>query len=97
MPRFHVPQALAAGQQLELPADVAHHINVLRMAPGDTLTLFSGDGGEYAAALTEVQKKKAWAEVKTLALGHVQEPVLNTRGEQAVQTTALSSFSRLAD
>lgn len=64
MPRFHVPQALAAGQQLELPADVAHHVNVVRMEPGDTLTLFNGDGGEYTAVLTEVQKKKAWAEVK---------------------------------
>lgn len=64
MPRFHVPQPLAAGQQLELPADVAHHINVVRMEPGDTLTLFNGDGGEYKAVLTEVQKKKAWAEIK---------------------------------
>jgi len=64
MPRFHVPQPLAAGQQLELPADVAHHINVVRMEPGDTLTLFNGDGGEYTAVLTEVQKKKAWAEIK---------------------------------
>ncbi|KQZ39731.1 16S rRNA (uracil(1498)-N(3))-methyltransferase [Duganella sp. Root1480D1] len=64
MPRFHVPQPLAAGQQLELPANVAHHINVVRMEPGDTLTLFNGDGGEYTAVLTEVQKKKAWAEVK---------------------------------
>lgn len=64
MPRFHVPQPLAAGQQLELPADVAHHINVVRMEPGDTLTLFNGDGGEYTAVLTEVQKKKAWAELK---------------------------------
>jgi 16S rRNA (uracil1498-N3)-methyltransferase len=64
MPRFHVPQPLAAGQQLELPADVAHHINVVRMEPGETLTLFNGDGGEYTAVLTEVQKKKAWAEIK---------------------------------
>jgi 16S rRNA (uracil1498-N3)-methyltransferase len=64
MPRFHVPQPLAAGQQLELPADVAHHINVVRMEPGDTLTLFNGDGGEYTAVLTEVQKKKAWAQIK---------------------------------
>ena len=64
MPRFHVPQPLAAGQQLELQADVAHHINVVRMEPGDTLTLFNGDGGEYTAVLTEVQKKKAWAEIK---------------------------------
>ncbi len=64
MPRFHVQQSLAAGQQLELPADVAHHINVVRMEPGDTLTLFNGDGGEYTAVLTDVQKKKAWAEIK---------------------------------
>ena len=64
MPRFHVPQPLAAGQQLELPADVAHHINVVRMEPGDALTLFNGDGGEYTAVLTDVQKKKAWAEIK---------------------------------
>ncbi|WP_426341689.1 16S rRNA (uracil(1498)-N(3))-methyltransferase [Pseudoduganella sp. S-14] len=64
MPRFHVPQPLAAGQQLELPADVAHHVNVVRMEPGDTLTLFNGNGGEYTAVLTDVQKKKAWAEIK---------------------------------
>src|SRR5439155_15423592 len=39
----------------------------------------------------------AWAEVKTLALGVVQEPVVTRRGEQEVHTTALSYFSRLAD
>ena len=74
MPRFHVPQALAAGQQLELPADVAHHVNVVRMAPGDTLTLFNGDGGEYTAVLTEVQKKKAWAELKVFHPRDVELP-----------------------
>src|SRR5439155_25090877 len=38
-----------------------------------------------------------WAEVKTLALGVVQEPVVNRRGEPEVHTTALSYFSRLTD
>jgi hypothetical protein len=38
-----------------------------------------------------------WAEVKTLALGVVQEPAVNRRGEQEVHTTELSYFSRLAD
>jgi hypothetical protein len=38
-----------------------------------------------------------WAEVKTLALGVVQEPVVNRRGEQEIHTTELSYFSRLAD
>jgi hypothetical protein len=38
-----------------------------------------------------------WAEVKTLALGVVQEPQVNRRGEPEIHTTALSYFSRLAD
>jgi hypothetical protein len=38
-----------------------------------------------------------WAEVKTLALGVVQEPVVNRRGEPEVHTTDLSYFSRLTD
>ncbi|XLZ72815.1 16S rRNA (uracil(1498)-N(3))-methyltransferase [Massilia sp. SR12] len=74
MPRFHVPQPLATGQQLELPSEVAHHINVVRMEPGDTLTLFNGDGGEYTAVLTEVQKKKAWAEPKLFTPREVELP-----------------------
>jgi hypothetical protein len=40
----------------------------------------------------------AWTEVKTLALGTVQPPVLDAkRGEWVVHTTDLSYFSRLAD
>lgn len=74
MPRFHVPQPLATGQQLELPPEVAHHINVVRMEPGDTLTLFNGDGGEYTAVLTDVQKKKAWAELKLFHPREVELP-----------------------
>jgi hypothetical protein len=58
---------------------------------GPAVQLLSVDG----AMVPLVQGE--WAEVKTLALGHVQEPVVNTRGEQEVQTTALSYFSRLAD
>jgi hypothetical protein len=38
-----------------------------------------------------------WAEVKTLALGVVQEPVVNRQGEQEIHTAALSYFSRLTD
>jgi hypothetical protein len=38
-----------------------------------------------------------WAEVKTLALGVVQEPVVNRQGEQEVHSTELSYFSRLAE
>ena len=89
MPRFHVPQALAAGQQLELPAEVAHHINVVRMAPGDTLTLFNGDGGEYTAVLTEVQKKKAWAEVKVFDPREAELPFAITLAQALPEGTKM--------
>jgi hypothetical protein len=39
-----------------------------------------------------------WAEVKTVAIGTIQSPVLDTqRGEMVVHTTELSYFSRLAE
>ena len=40
MPRFYCPQPLGAGATIELPEAVAHHLHVVRMQPGDALTLF---------------------------------------------------------
>ncbi|MGO4379566.1 16S rRNA (uracil(1498)-N(3))-methyltransferase [Pseudoduganella sp. RAF53_2] len=74
MPRFFVSQPLAVGQHLDLPQEVAHHVNVVRMAPGETLTLFNGEGGEYTAVLTDVQKKRASAEVKVFTPREVELP-----------------------
>jgi 16S rRNA (uracil1498-N3)-methyltransferase len=49
MARFHCPLPLASGTTLDLPATAARHVQVLRMQPGHALTLFNGEGGEYAA------------------------------------------------
>jgi len=51
MPRFHCSVPLSAGASLALPAGAARHVQVLRMQPGDALTLFDGTGGEYAATV----------------------------------------------
>ena len=51
MPRFHCSVPLSAGVSLALPAGAARHVQVLRMQPGDALTLFDGAGGEYAATV----------------------------------------------
>lgn len=48
-PRLHVPLALRAGLELELPDGAARHVQVLRLQPGDALTLFDGTRGEWAA------------------------------------------------
>nr|GEU28064.1 hypothetical protein [Tanacetum cinerariifolium] len=64
MPRFFCPQSLAIGQLVTLPDTVAHHVQVLRLVPGDLVVLFNGEGGEYTAALTEVSRRSASAAIK---------------------------------
>ena len=51
MARFHCAVALGAGTTLSLPSGAARHVQVLRLQPGDALTLFDGRGGEYAATV----------------------------------------------
>lgn len=58
-PRIHLPQPLQAGQTLALPADAARHVQVLRLQPGDGLTLF-GDpvrGGEWRARVRSMGRR----------------------------------------
>lgn len=58
MPRFHCPLPLAAGAEIELPTGAARHVQVLRLQPGDTITLFEGSqggtGGEWQATITRM-------------------------------------------
>jgi 16S rRNA (uracil1498-N3)-methyltransferase len=52
MPRFYCPAPLATGALLELPPGAARHVQVLRMQPGDGITLFNGGyQGDAGAAL----------------------------------------------
>jgi 16S rRNA (uracil1498-N3)-methyltransferase len=64
MPRFYCPQPLAVGLLIDLPEAVAHHVHVVRLAPGESITLFNGEGGEYTAVLQTVEKRRASAEIK---------------------------------
>jgi 16S rRNA (uracil1498-N3)-methyltransferase len=49
MARFYCPLPLISGQVVDLPPAAARHVQVLRMQPGHTLTLFNGEGGEFSA------------------------------------------------
>ena len=51
MPRFFCPQALHTGATIPLPATAARHVQVLRMQPSQTITLFNGGGGEFDAVI----------------------------------------------
>ncbi|WP_461520980.1 16S rRNA (uracil(1498)-N(3))-methyltransferase [Porticoccus sp.] len=57
--RVFTDQPLSAGTEVTLEESVARHIGtVLRMQPGDPVTLFNGLGGEYSAALSTCSAKR---------------------------------------
>jgi len=74
MPRFYCSDALAIGTVLTLPDAVAHHIQVIRMQLGNAITLFNGEGGEYTAVITQIEKKRVSAEVKTFSPREAELP-----------------------
>jgi 16S rRNA (uracil1498-N3)-methyltransferase len=63
VPRLHVATPLATGLRLALPAGPARHVQVLRMQPGDALTLFDGRGGEYEATVTRMGRSEVEVEI----------------------------------
>lgn len=61
-PRFFCPAPLATGLRLELTATAARHVQVLRLQPGATITLFGHldtgtPGGEFAATVTAMGRQ----------------------------------------
>ncbi len=56
-PRLHVDLPLRAGMTLELPPGPARHVQVLRLQPGDALTLFDGGGGEWSAEVVAMGRR----------------------------------------
>jgi 16S rRNA (uracil1498-N3)-methyltransferase len=65
MPRFYCPAPLATGLALSLPPGAARHVQVLRMQPGDVITLFNGEGGEFDATVTRMGRSDVAVEVGT--------------------------------
>jgi 16S rRNA (uracil1498-N3)-methyltransferase len=68
MPRLYCPIELKAGDTLSLPAGAARHVQVLRLQPGDAITLFNGTqgdqntrdagGGEFDATVTRMGRNE---------------------------------------
>ena len=69
MPRFHCPVPLTPGEEIALPPGAARHVQVLRMQPGDAITLFHGSidgpGGEFEATVTRMGRSEVLARIGT--------------------------------
>lgn len=63
----HAGDAWAPEHTVDLPEGAARHAQVLRMQPGDALTLFDGQGGEWTAEVLRMGRK----EVSARLLQHV--------------------------
>ena len=71
MPRFFCPLPLQTGALLALPANAARHAQVLRLQPGDRVTLFDGGadhhgrGGEFEATIAHMGRSVVQVRVGT--------------------------------
>lgn len=65
MPRFYCPIPLTSDAVLELPPDAARHVQVLRLQPGDSLTLFNGAaaGGEFEARVQQMGRSTVCVQI----------------------------------
>ena len=63
MPRLHCPVPLSEGAPLVLPPGPARHVQVLRLQPGQTVTLFNGEGGEWEATVMRMGRSEVQVQV----------------------------------
>lgn len=63
--RLYLDAPLSADAELALPAGAARHVQVLRLQPGESVTLFNGQGGEWRADILRMGRQSV--EVRVVA------------------------------
>jgi len=62
--RLYLPQPLQPGHSVTLPAEQAHYLRtVMRLAAGDEIILFNGEGGEYRAVIEQLSRDRSTCSV----------------------------------
>lgn len=92
MPRFFYPQPIELGTLITLPDAVAHHVQVLRLSIGDTITLFNGEGGEYSASLRLIEKKRIHAEVQAFSPKEAELPYAITLAQALPESSKMDGI-----
>jgi len=89
-PRFFVDEALTVPGTLALPEAAAHHAaHVRRLRNGDSVTLFNGRGGEYAARIIAIGKHDVSVSIER------HDPVERESPLSVTLVQALSSGERM--
>jgi 16S rRNA (uracil1498-N3)-methyltransferase len=76
IPRIYQAVELIPGQTVELDSRATHHIvNVLRLKQEAPLILFNGQGGDYEASLTLLNRRNAAAHIINLIPRDTESPL----------------------
>lgn len=76
IPRIYHPAALAAGDEIALSEEAANHVGrVLRMQPGDALTLFDGSNLTFSALISHADKKSVKVQVQSAQEDNRESPL----------------------
>ncbi|MDP1742217.1 MAG: 16S rRNA (uracil(1498)-N(3))-methyltransferase [Polaromonas sp.] len=63
--RFYADLPLHTGESVQLPAHAARHVQVLRLQPGDLITLFNNQGGEFEATVERMGRSEVAVRIGT--------------------------------
>jgi 16S rRNA (uracil1498-N3)-methyltransferase len=98
IPRIHTDGALEPDTEISLPGASAHYLlRVLRVAPGQAVVLFNGDGSDYASEVIRAGKNDLTIRVLSRLPARAESPLEITlvqalsRGERLDQTLQKST------
>ena len=75
--RIYQPGEYHCGQLLELSPEAVQHVAVvLRMQPGEKLTLFCGDNQEFAASIETAKKKQVIVRIDSVKENSRESPLI---------------------
>jgi 16S rRNA (uracil1498-N3)-methyltransferase len=68
VPRLFVPRTAIGDATVEIDGDELRHLRTLRLAPGDTLTVFDDTGVEYTVRLARIDRRTARGTIERRAV-----------------------------
>ena len=75
MPRLFVPRTSIRDDGVEIGGEELRHLRTLRLAPGDTLTVFDDTGTEYTVRLARIERRTARATIEHRAVVSRESPL----------------------